>query len=289
MKLLPPICSVSILGILSHAVADFLFVDETLLRKRIQELQHYRRLGLQTVADIEKHEQDVIRRVRLSSIKLDDSFDSHVFPAFQAQLKAVPHVSRPNGRSVSRADSVSRDSHERELTPKISGTGPPARKFSMLALTAQFYPSNLFFLSSAAPLDLANSPELHLLTQPEQALCSSLRIMPKAYLVVKETLVREYARRGGKLRRREARELVKIDVNKTSRVWDFLVQAGFLKITQDPPPAAAAALTGPAASANNPNGPTGTGAGHGAANGAAVINGTTSAGVPVVTSLPSSK
>ncbi|KAJ3800686.1 hypothetical protein GGU11DRAFT_814596 [Lentinula aff. detonsa] len=89
----------------------------------------------------------------------------------------------------------------------------------------------LFFL--AAPLNLANSPSLHLLTPGEQALCSQLRILPKPYLVIKETLVREYARRGGKLRRREARDLVKVDVNKTSRVWDFLVQAGFLKITPD--------------------------------------------------------
>ena len=46
--------------------------------------------------------------------------------------------------------------------------------------------------------------------------------------------MREYARRGGKLRRREARDLVKIDVNKTSRVWDFLVQAGYLRIGVDP-------------------------------------------------------
>ena len=45
--------------------------------------------------------------------------------------------------------------------------------------------------------------------------------------------MREYARRGGKLRRREARDLVKIDVNKTSRVWDFLVQAGYLRIGVD--------------------------------------------------------
>lgn len=32
------------------------------------------------------------------------------------------------------------------------------------------------------------------------------------------------------MRRREARDLVKVDANKTSRVWDFLVQTGFLKI-----------------------------------------------------------
>lgn len=86
----------------------------------------------------------------------------------------------------------------------------------------------------SAPLNLANSPSLHLLTPAEQTLCSQLRILPKPYLVVKETLVREYARRGGKLRRREARDLVKIDVNKTSRVWDFLAQAGFLQINAEP-------------------------------------------------------
>ena len=93
---------------------------------------------------------------------------------------------------------------------------------------------------SAAPLNLANSPSLHLLTPAEQTLCCQLRILPKPYLVIKETLVREYARRGGKPRRREARDLVKIDVNKTSRVWDFLVQAGYLKITPDPQPTAPA-------------------------------------------------
>lgn len=98
---------------------------------------------------------------------------------------------------------------------------------------------------TAQPLNLANSPALHLLTPEEQTLCSQLRILPKPYLVIKETLVREYARRGGKLRRREARDLVKIDVNKTSRVWDFLVQAGFLKVgSMDVPAAAAAAAAG---------------------------------------------
>lgn len=101
-------------------------------------------------------------------------------------------------------------------------------------------------LAAAPPLNLANSPSLHLLTPAEQTLCSQLRILPKPYLVVKETLVREYARRGGKLRRREARDLVKIDVNKTSRIWDFLVQAGFLKITTDTAShSAPAAASGP--------------------------------------------
>ncbi|KAI6121840.1 hypothetical protein EDD16DRAFT_1689454 [Pisolithus croceorrhizus] len=176
-------------------VADILY--EAVLRKRIQELQHYRRMGLTTAADIDKYEHDTIRRVNMAR----DYYPSERLN----QLRAGG-----SGR-----ESEGRKSHERESTPKlVTGTGPPRR--------------------APAPLNLANSPSLHLLTPAEQTLCSQLRILPKPYLVIKETLVREYARRGGKLRRREARDLVKIDVNKTSRVWDFLVQAGYLKITPDP-------------------------------------------------------
>ena len=141
-------------------------------------------------------------------------------------------------------DSDGRKSHERETTPKgisisgMPGTGPPGRKPRQcirLAFLVLWLIRKLSLLTTtAAPLNLANSPSLHLLTPAEQTLCSQLRILPKPYLVIKETLVREYARRGGKLRRREARDLVKIDVNKTSRVWDFLVQAGFLKIAPEP-------------------------------------------------------
>ena len=37
--------------------------DEALLRKRIAELQTFRRLGLQSAADIEKYEADLVKRV----------------------------------------------------------------------------------------------------------------------------------------------------------------------------------------------------------------------------------
>ena len=40
--------------------------DEHMLRKRIQELQHYRRMGLRTPADIDKYEADVAKRVSSS-------------------------------------------------------------------------------------------------------------------------------------------------------------------------------------------------------------------------------
>ncbi|KAI0663373.1 hypothetical protein C8Q70DRAFT_1111417 [Cubamyces menziesii] len=181
--------------------ADILY--EHMLRKRIQELQHYRRMGLRTPGDIDKYEADVVKR---ANVKANLSRDYYV----DRRLASARASTGPDARRGSL------DGDEREATPKpggssAGGTGPPARKMP-------------------APLNLANSPALHLLTPEEQTLCSQLRILPKPYLVIKETLVREYARRGGKLRRREARDLVKLDVNKTSRVWDFLVQAGFLRV-----------------------------------------------------------
>lgn len=66
---------------------------------------------------------------------------------------------------------------------------------------------------TAAPLSLASAESLHLLSPSEQVLCSTLRILPKPYLMIKETLIREYARRGGQLRRREARGCVLVSLH----------------------------------------------------------------------------
>ncbi|KAF9010640.1 hypothetical protein BDQ17DRAFT_1346596 [Cyathus striatus] len=203
--------------------ADILY--EAILRKRIQELQHYRRLGLSTPADIEKYEVDLAKRTQSKAVPVRD------YTSDRLQQRGR-QSSGPDARRNSLVPyGESEDRRSREPTPRLAptagpSTGPPVRR-------------------PPAPLNLANSPSLHLLTPAEQTLCSQLRIFPKPYLVIKETLVREYARRGGKLRRREARDLVKIDVNKTSRVWDFLVQAGFLKITTDMTVAAASSSQQP--------------------------------------------
>ncbi|EIN11553.1 SWIRM-domain-containing protein [Punctularia strigosozonata HHB-11173 SS5] len=187
---------------------------ESMLRKRIQELQHYRRMGLRTAADIDKYDNDVHKR---AYVKTNTPVDYY----------ATPSQRRRHGSAGMDVDDPDVDMG----TPRPAAPAPAVRK-------------------APAPLNLANSPHLHLLTPAEQTLCSALRILPKPYLVIKETLVREYARRGGKLRRREARDLVKIDVNKTSRIWDFLVQAGFLRINLEQTAAGTSASTNGTASAS---------------------------------------
>jgi hypothetical protein len=74
-----------------------------------------------------------------------------------------------------------------------------------------------------AALNLDNAEGIELLTESEVQLCSMLRIMPHAYLAIKDKMVGECQRTGG-LRKRHARELIKIDVNKTSRLWDYFCE-----------------------------------------------------------------
>ncbi|GFQ99541.1 transcriptional adapter 2-alpha [Trichonephila clavata] len=64
----------------------------------------------------------------------------------------------------------------------------------------------------------------------ERDLCSSLRIIPSAYLQYKATLVNEY-RKLGSLRLANARSVIKIDVNKTRKIYDLLLEEGLVSKT----------------------------------------------------------
>jgi transcriptional adapter 2-alpha len=83
------------------------------------------------------------------------------------------------------------------------------------------------------PLNLAKAPSLHLLTSAEMQLCSALRILPQPFLLIKSTLISTFVARGGKLSRRECRALVKIDVNKLGKVWDFFNEMGYFDAARE--------------------------------------------------------
>ena len=110
-----------------------------MLRKRIAELQQFRKLGLSTAADIKKWEDDLYKRVRLASLTAP-CFSIHGDPQTQAkanmsrdhfsserlqQLRAAsarqslgPETSRRN----SGADA------DRKSVDQASATGPSSRR-----------------------------------------------------------------------------------------------------------------------------------------------------------------
>jgi transcriptional adapter 2-alpha len=52
--------------------------------------------------------------------------------------------------------------------------------------------------------------------------------MPKPYLAIKEAMMREAMKQGGSMKKKAAREVCKIDVNKGSRLFDFFVHSGWI-------------------------------------------------------------
>ncbi|KAK9459606.1 uncharacterized protein V1516DRAFT_642084 [Lipomyces oligophaga] len=159
-------------------------VSEFQIRKRISELQEYRQNGIQNLEAAEKYEREKAQRALIVRNSL--SFGNS--------------LSAGNGRY---------------------GSSTPTGRQRESSLPAGDISGRSFRKPVANPLDISQAADLDLLSPAEQALCSQLRILPKPYLVIKETLFRELLRTGGILKKRTARELIKIDVNKTARIYEF--------------------------------------------------------------------
>ncbi len=81
-----------------------------------------------------------------------------------------------------------------------------------------------------APLALTqdNAADLQLLTPEEVELCQIVRLQPKPYLMIKEQILKEAIKGNGTLRRKQAKEICRLDSQKGSRIFDFFVNAGWV-------------------------------------------------------------
>lgn len=79
----------------------------------------------------------------------------------------------------------------------------------------------------APPLTVMGLPGYEKLSTEERELCSVARIVPANYLEFKHILMTEY-KKYGTLRLAQARILLKIDVNKTRKIYDFLAEKGYI-------------------------------------------------------------
>ncbi|KAF9547166.1 Transcriptional adapter ada2 [Mortierella hygrophila] len=167
-------------------------LKEMHLRERIAELQELRANGLTTLATGQEYLRDKSNRTSLRHLMTRDT-------GMNDRRNARPLPQRAN----------------LDETPSPRGAAAGNKATPVIRKPAN-------------PLNIQNAEGIHLLTVPEQALCSTLRIFPKSYMIIKEQLLKEHARLGG-LKRRQARELIKIDVNKTGKIYDFFVEAGWIQ------------------------------------------------------------
>lgn len=85
--------------------------------------------------------------------------------------------------------------------------------------------------SGPASLSILGYPGYERLTDEERGMCSNIRLLPETYLSIR-TLLESESLKGGGLRLAEARSLLKIDVNKTRKIYDFLVEQSTIKPKQ---------------------------------------------------------
>lgn len=211
-------------------------VREQQLRDRISILQEWRKAGLTSLRQGEQYEKD--KQSRLAQLKTliqlsNDRMGAaavtqrNTYRAQMAALSATPsgaNIFRESGRS-----STPTQSNGSHVNASSSATAAAAAGATSAANTAAAAGAR----RPANPLDISEADGVHLLTEEEQTLCSTLRILPRPYMVIKDTILKEYARQGY-LKRRQARGLIKIDVNKTSRIYDFFIESGWIKAFKGP-------------------------------------------------------
>lgn len=88
-------------------------------------------------------------------------------------------------------------------------------------------PSSNTIRRPIVPLDIVGLPGYDKLTSKERELCSTVRLVPESYLEFRNILMDE-CRKLGYLRLAQARCMIKIDVNKTRKIYDFLVEEGLI-------------------------------------------------------------
>jgi transcriptional adapter 2-alpha len=116
-------------------------------------------------------------------------------------------------------------------TPPLSDTSFPTMNGNGNAITTS--PPKRAPLASIPNLtparwDEDNAPSLQLLEPAEIELCSKLRIQPKAYMAIKDRILAEAMKNEGKLKKKQVRELAKVDTTKGGRIFEFMVDSGWI-------------------------------------------------------------
>ncbi|KAG5439092.1 hypothetical protein PCANB_001390 [Pneumocystis canis] len=172
-------------------------LNELKIRRKIAELQRWRQNGFTTLEQGQKYERDRVQKQLTMRNSISLIASDRVIPRYTKNLSGkIPQSITP--------DEYSSFNQIKDCVPKSLKKIPIS-------------------------LNMSTASGIHLLTPAEQILCSQLRILPKPYLVIKDTIFRKLIKTGGQLKKRQARELIKIDVNKTSKIVDFMINQGWIK------------------------------------------------------------
>ncbi|KAF1819430.1 transcriptional adaptor 2 [Dissoconium aciculare CBS 342.82] len=189
------------------------------LRQAISQLQEWRRMRISTLASGEKYEGEKASRT-LRNLPQPGQFDrlSNVVRLGKPQAHAVPEVAPAVVDYTTKADLPIR------LTPQNNQVND-SNATSDLSKRASLQPIPTIVPTS---WDEESAPDFQLLLPAEQELCNKLRLHPKTYICIKDAVLKEAMKNDGKLKKKNVREISRIDTTKGGRVFEFLCEMGWL-------------------------------------------------------------
>lgn len=77
------------------------------------------------------------------------------------------------------------------------------------------------------PLDISHEEGVEQLNEEEYSLCTSIRVLPTVYFQAKRVLI-QHAKTNGFYKKSGAQKLLRIDVNKIGKLYDYFYSKGWL-------------------------------------------------------------
>uniref|UniRef100_A0A7S2H024 Transcriptional adapter n=1 Tax=Octactis speculum TaxID=3111310 RepID=A0A7S2H024_9STRA len=189
------------------------------LRKRIQQLQHYRQMGIRTLKEGEEYESPRRKRHAEMALRRDQQRNGYLL---DRSHDARAQHSRGRRRRESNHDSA-QEKPEDDRNRKVINRSDKV----VVGSSGDGTSANVNGSDEATAGAIRKAPGADLLSDGELELCVSLGLLPKYYAVVKDALLRE-SMRLGYLTPKRAHQLVKVQVTKTERLFDFFVSCGWI-------------------------------------------------------------
>ena len=209
-------------------------IEELNLRQAVAQLQEWRQMKIGDLRSGEKYEQDKVQRLQ-KALPMG-SLDRERY-ASNPRQKPAPIIETPSGAAALVAPDlpVRLAQNGFDNTPgqspgrpdKILTNGHANGTLTPLSTKQRFIVQPL---SGVTPLSFSqeNASDLQLLTPEEIDLCEKTRIHPKPYLVMKEAILKEALKGNGTLKKKQAKEICRLEGQKGGRIYDFMVHAGWV-------------------------------------------------------------
>lgn len=221
-------------------------LDELNLRQAITQLQEWRNVRIGDLRSGEKYETEKASRIqkaipmgsmdreRLASAQRSKQPPPPEPPSGAALLIAPelparllpPANPEVNGETKALTNGHISEQSNGQTNGQVNGNG--VNGVNGHATPKQRYAAQPISGVQPMPMTQDTAPDLHLLTPEEAKLCEVIRLQPKPYLMIKEQILKEALKTNGTLKKKQAKEICRLDSQKGGRIFDFFINSGWV-------------------------------------------------------------